>query len=114
LKLLFIILSGPEDIERARQGLRIARNIIREKLAKSLRLLFVGPGVRLLDPDNPHYDLVKNFLAEIVGHAYIAACAGNLRAFNLESKVDKNLVVFDDSTAVVAEAVSEGFTVITF
>ncbi|MDW7977663.1 MAG: hypothetical protein RMH74_02535, partial [Candidatus Caldarchaeum sp.] len=60
-KVLFIIASGPQEIERARQGLRIARNMAREKLA-TVKILFVGPGVYLLDPANPHYRLVQDYL----------------------------------------------------
>lgn len=114
-KILFIIVSGPDEIEKARQGLRIARNIVREKLAKEVRVLFLGPGTRLLDPSNKHYKLVSDYLMDLKeSGVYIAACAGNLRAYGLEEKLDRQLVMADDSTAVVAEAVANGFVTATF
>ncbi|MEM2236961.1 MAG: DsrE family protein [Candidatus Caldarchaeum sp.] len=114
-KILFIIVSGPAEIEKARQGLRIARNIVREKLAQEVRVLFVGPGAHLLDPSNTHYKLVCDYLTALKEKGvYVAVCSGNLRAYGLDEKVDKQLVIADDSTAVVAEAASTGFIVITF
>ncbi|MEM2872294.1 MAG: DsrE family protein [Candidatus Caldarchaeum sp.] len=114
LKVLFIIVSGPEEVERARQGLRIARNMAREKMAE-VKMLFIGPGVYLLDPQNPHYKMVKDYLTALnEAGAYVAACAGNLKAYNLYEKIDRNLVIADDSTSVVAEAAGKGYSVISF
>ncbi|MEM1943470.1 MAG: DsrE family protein [Candidatus Caldarchaeum sp.] len=114
MKFLFIIVSGPEEVEKARQGLRIARNMAREKMAE-VRMLFIGPGVHLLDPQNPHYKMVKDYLTALnEAGAYVAACAGNLKAYNLHERIDRNLVVADDSTAVVAEAAGKGYHVVSF
>lgn len=112
---LFIIVSGPEEIEKARQGLRIARNIAREKFVDEIRMLFLGPGARLLDPENPHYDIVRKYAGEMKEQGVrLLVCAGNLRAYNLYEKFDRSLFVADDSTAAVVEAVKEGLTVLTF
>ncbi|MEM1946883.1 MAG: DsrE family protein [Candidatus Caldarchaeum sp.] len=114
-KILFIIVSGPDEVEKARQGLRIARNIAREKLAKEVRVLFLGPGIYLLDPSNKHYKLVSDYLTALrESGVHVAACAGNLKAYGLEEKFDKKLVVADDAAAVVAEAASRGFITATF
>jgi len=114
LKVLFIILSGPDEIEKARQGLRIARNMARERMAE-VRMLFLGPGVHLLDPHNPHYKMVKDYLTALnEARAYVAACAGNLKAYNLDDKIDRNLVIADDSTTVVVEAAEKGYYVVSF
>ncbi|BAJ51212.1 hypothetical protein CSUB_C1361 [Candidatus Caldarchaeum subterraneum] len=114
-RILFVILSGPNDFEKARQGLRIARNIAKEKIATEVKLLFVGPGTTLLDPDNQHYDIVKHYATELnQAGARCTVCAGNLRVYKLEEKIDKNLFIADDSTAVVAEAALNGFTILTF
>ncbi len=114
-RILFVIVSGPEEFEKARQALRIARNIAREKFAEDVRILFVGPGVRLLAPSNSHYKLVNDYLTELNDlHVYVAVCTGNLKAYNLEEKINKHLVVTDDATAVVSEAASKGYTILTF
>ncbi|MEM4573583.1 MAG: DsrE family protein [Candidatus Caldarchaeum sp.] len=112
---LFIILSGPEEIEKARQGLRIARNMAREKIVNEIRMLFLGPGARLLDPDNIHYDLVRKYAAEMKEQGVkLLVCTGNLKAYNLYEKFDKSLFIADDSTATVVEAMTQGLAVLTF
>ncbi len=114
-KILFVVVSGPEEFEKARQALRIARNIARKKFAEDVRILFVGPGVRLLAPSNSYYKLVDDYLAELNDlHVYVAVCAGNLKAYNLEEKINKRLVIEDDATAVISEAASKGYTILTF
>ncbi|MDW8084402.1 MAG: DsrE family protein [Candidatus Caldarchaeum sp.] len=114
-RLLFVIISGPDQFEKARQALRIARNTAKERHAKEVRILFLGPGAKLLDPDNPHYDLVRKYASEMKeAGVYMAVCAGNLRAYGLYEKFDKTLFIADDSTAVVAEAASNKFIIMTF
>jgi hypothetical protein len=114
-RVLFVVLSGPSEVEKARQALRIARNMAKEKFVDDVRMLFVGPGTTLLDPSNPHYSLVENYLKALNElEVYVAVCAGNARAYNLDEKIDKQLVVMDDSTAVLAEAVAKGYVIVTF
>jgi hypothetical protein len=112
-RVLFVVLSGPSEVEKARQALRIARNMA--KFVDDVRMLFVGPGTTLLDPSNPHYSLIENYLKALNElKVYVAVCAGNARAYNLDEKIDKQLVVMDDSTAVLAEAVAKGYVIVTF
>lgn len=114
-RLLFVILSGPDEIEKARQGLRVARNAAKEGHVGEVRMLFLGPGASLLDPDNPHYELVKKYASEMKeAGVYLAVCAGNLRAYGLYEKFDKSLFIADDSTAVITEAAIKNFVIITF
>ena len=114
-KVLFVILSGPNEVEKARQALRIARNMAREKIVEDVRILFLGPGATLLDPSNPHYSLIENFLRALNQlKVYVAVCAGNAKVYNLEEKIDRQLVIMDDSMAVFAEAVEKGYSVATF
>jgi len=114
-RVLFVILSGPSEVEKARQALRIARNIAKEKFADDVRMLFVGPGTALLDPSNPHYPLVEHYLKALSElKVYVAVCAGNAKVYNLEEKIDRQLVIMDDSTAVLAEAVAQGYVIVTF
>ncbi|MEM4417848.1 MAG: DsrE family protein [Nitrososphaerota archaeon] len=113
--ILFVIVSGPNEFEKARQGLRAARNLKRGRLVEDVRVFFVGPGVLLLDRENENYGLVEEFLQAYKQYGVRAsACAGNLRVYGLEEKIDKNLVIADDTAAVLAEAVAEGLTIATF
>lgn len=114
-RVLFIILSGPDDIEKARQGLRIARNLAKEKHVAEITVLFLGPGAMLLDPSNPHYNLVKHYAEEMKQFGVkLLVCAGNLRAYNIYDKLNKNLFIADDSTAVIVEAIMQKFAIISF
>ena len=114
-KLLVIIVSGWEDFEKARQGLRVARNLARGGMVDGLGMLFLGPGVNLLDRTAENYSVVESFLKELREKGVvIRACHGNLRVYGLEDRFDKNLVVADDAATVVAEYISKGFAVATF
>ena len=114
-KLLIIIVSGWDSFERARQGLRIARNLMRGRMVDELSILFVGPGVSLLDTTAENYKTVESFLKELKEQGVLPrVCHGNLKVYGLEDKFDKQLVVTDDAATVVAEYVSKGFTVATF
>jgi hypothetical protein len=113
--ILIVIVSGPNEFEKARQGLRAARNLKKGRMVENVRVFFVGPGVSLLDRENKNYGLVEEFLKALKQHGVrVSACAGNLRAYGLEGKIDKNLVIADDTAAVIAEAVTEGLTIATF
>jgi len=113
--ILIVILSGPGEFERARQGLRMARNLKRGRMVDHVRVFFLGPGVQLLDRDNPVYTMVEQFLKSLKDLGILAsACAGNLRVYGIEEKLNKNLVIADDAAAVFAEAVAEGLTIATF
>lgn len=113
--LLVVILSGPTDFERARQGLRAARNLKRGNMLDVVRVFLLGPGVQLLDRESSIYPTMEEWLKTLraVG-VPVAACAGNIRAYGLEEKIDKNLVTADDTAAAFAEAVEQGLTIATF
>ncbi|MDJ0269990.1 MAG: DsrE family protein [Aigarchaeota archaeon] len=114
-KLLIIILSDHENYERARQGLRVARKIKRGNMLSEVKILFLGPGVKLLDKTDARYSNVEHFLKEYQQLGItILACAGNIRAYGLEEKIDRTLVIEDDAATVVAENVSKNYNVISF
>ena len=114
-KLLVIVMSGWDYFERARQGLRVARNLVRGRMVDELGVLFLGPGVLLLDITAKDYGTVERFLRELREHGVIVrACHGNLRVYGLEDKFDKSLVMADDAATVVAEHLARGFTIATF
>lgn len=114
-KILIVIISGWDSFEKARQGLRIARNMMRGKMLEELSMLFLGPGVTLLDTTAENYAIVERFLRELNELGVIPrVCHGNLKVYGLEDKFDKQLVVTDDAATVVAEHINRGFTVITF
>ncbi len=113
--ILLVILSGPGEFERARQGLRVARNLKRGRMVDHVRVFFLGPGVQLLDRDNPIYPMVESFLKSLRElNIPTSACAGNLRVYGIDEKLDKNLVIADDAAAVFAEAIAEAFTIASF
>lgn len=114
-KLLVVITSGWDSFERARQGLRIARNLVKGRMVDEVGILFVGPGVTLLDTSAENYGVVKRFLKELKEYGVLPrVCHGNLKVYGLENRFDKQLVVADDAATVVAEHISRGFTIATF
>ncbi|MEM3097057.1 MAG: DsrE family protein, partial [Nitrososphaerota archaeon] len=85
--LLVVIISGPAEFEKARQGLRAARNLKRGKMLDTVRVFLVGPGVLLLDRENIIYSSVEEWLKTLkeVG-VQVSACAGNIRVYGLQDK----------------------------
>ncbi len=61
------------------------------------------------------YHEVEMFLRELSNlGVMMSACAGNMRVYEIEDKIDKQLIVADDAATVVAEHVSKGLELVTF
>ena len=114
-KFLAIILSGWDGLERARQGLRVVRNLKRANMLSEVSILFLGEGVKLLDSKAENYPFVEKYLKEFSElRIRVYACQGNIKAYGLERNVDKNLVIMDDAATVIAEHVKNNFIVASF
>ena len=108
--ILAIILSGWEEMERARQGLRVARNIKRGNMLSSVSILFLGEGVKLLDRKAENYPFIEKYLREFQElQVNVYACQGNIKAYGLEDRVDRNLVIMDDAATVISEHIKNNF-----
>ncbi len=62
---MVIILAGNSDLDRARQGLALAKNAKELGFMADVRVLFFGPGVQLLDPGDMNYSQLESSLKEL-------------------------------------------------
>ncbi len=118
-KILFTIISGPEDINKARWGLRMALNTFThpygEKLIDQVRVLLFCDGVKLVDPSSRYYTEVKERIDDLVNAGInVVSCVSIAEPYGL---VEENKLLGIEcvhASAYVAQCVSEGFTTMTF
>ncbi len=114
-KLLVIILAGNNDLDRARQGLALAKNARKRDLMADVQVLFFGPGVQMLDPGDSNYSQLETNLKELsqlkVG---LSACVSNIRKYGLDEKMDRNLVMAEEAAFLIADRVKKGYQTISF
>lgn len=114
-KLLVVILAGPTDSERARQGLVFAKNARKMGLLDEVEVLFFGPGVQFLSDE---YDPEGEF-KRLVQENYelgspVSACVSNLRRYSLQEEVKEHNVLPEEAAFLISDAVKDGYEVVTF
>jgi hypothetical protein len=118
-KILFTIISGPEDINKARWGLRMALNTFThpygEKLIDEVRVLLFCDGVKQVDPAHRHYSDVKERIDDLVNAGIeVVSCVSIAEPYGLLEASKSLGVECVHASAYVAQCVSEGFTTMTF
>ncbi len=110
-----IILAGNSDLDRARQGLALAKNARKLGFVSDVRVLFFGPGVQLLDPEDMNYPQLESSLKELsqlkVG---VSACVSNIKKYGLDGRLDRNLVVAEEAAFLISDHVKKGYQTISF
>lgn len=118
-KLLFVILSGPENVNKIRWGLRMAFNIYThpygEKILDDVRVLLFCDGVKIVDPNNRHYEEFSKRLLDLtkVG-VEVTSCVSIAEPLGLFEDTISLGIECVHASVYVAQSVREGFTIITF
>ncbi|MFQ5951326.1 MAG: DsrE family protein [Candidatus Geothermarchaeales archaeon] len=114
-KLLVVLLTGKSDLFRARQALVFAKNAKRVGILQDVRFLFFGPGVELLDPEDPDTGEIRELVEELHQRGTaVSACVSNLRHFDLMDEVRKQNVFVEEASVLISELVKDGYQVMTF
>ena len=114
-KLLVVLLTGKSDLFRARQALVFAKNAKKVGILEDVRFLFFGPGVELLDLENPDTREIRDLMEELHQRGItVSACVSNLRHFGLMDQARKHNVFAEPASVLISELVKDGYQVITF
>ncbi len=118
-KLLFMILSGVDDINRARWGLRMALNTYThpygDKLIDEVRVLLFCDGVKLVDPSHRYYPEIKERLMDLTKAGIeVASCVSIAEPLGLVDEANSLGIECVHASAYVAQCVHDGFTTISF
>jgi hypothetical protein len=118
-KLLFVITSGPEEVNKVSWGLRMALNVhthpYGEKLIDEVRVLLFCGGVQIVDPDTPHYEELSKRLKDLTeAGVEVASCMSIAIPLGLKEETESLGIECLHASVYVAQCVSEGFTTITF
>ncbi len=109
-KALVIVLAGKNDVDRAQQGLVYAKSARNLKLLSHLKVLFLGPGVQLLDPDKEHYSWVEPLLKELGAlEVGVSACISNVGKYGLGDKLNRELVLAGEAAFLISDAIKNGY-----
>jgi len=118
-KLLFVILSGPEEVNKVSWGLRMALNTFKhpygEKILDDVKVLLFCGGVSIVDPGCPHH---KEFREKILNlkraGIEVVSCVSIAKPLGLEQEYETLGIELVHASVFVAEKVSEGYTIMTF
>jgi hypothetical protein len=118
-KLLFLIISGPSEINKVRWGLRMALNTFThpygDKLIDEVRVLLFCDGVKLVDSSNKCYSEVKQRLDDLLRVGIeVVSCVSIAEPLGLVDETKSLGVKCVHASAYVAQSVSEGFSTLTF
>ncbi len=118
-KILFMIISGPEDINKASWGLRMAHNTFThpygEQLIDEVRVLLFCDGVKLVDPSSRYYSEIKQRVEDLLQVGIeVVSCVSIAEPLGLVDLSNSLGVECVHASAYVAQSVSEGFNTITF
>lgn len=110
-RLAFLVVSGPDQIDRALPGLHMAERVKTQRGAE-VQVLFFGPGVRLLASGDPR---VKERVDALRAAGITPqACRGNAEMFSVVSEVEALDVQLSMAGQVVTGWAEQGYTVLTF
>jgi len=114
-KVLVIILAGRSDMDRAKQGLTFTRVAKKMNLLSDVKLLFFGPGVQLLDPEDGSYAELRPALRELTElGVQVSACVSNVAKYGLGETLDRELVVAEEAAALITDHVKRGYQLLSF
>jgi hypothetical protein len=118
-KILFMIISGIEEINKARWGLRMALNTFThpygEKLIDEVRVLLFCDGVKLVEPSSNHYIEIKNRIFDLINaDIEVVSCISIAEPLGLVDETNSLGIKCVHASAYVAKCVREGFNTITF
>ena len=118
-KILFVIISGPENINKARWGLRMAHNTFThpygERIIDEVRVLLFCDGVKLVDPSNRHHSKIKERIEDLINAGIeIVSCVSIAEPNGLVDVTNSLGIKCVHASAYVAQCVSESFTTMTF
>ena len=118
-KILFMIISGIEGINKARWGLRMALNTYThpygDKLIDEVRVLLFCDGVKLVDPSSQHYSEIRERILDLVQAGMdVVSCVSIAEPLGLVDETSSLGIECVHASEYVAKCVSEGFNTITF
>lgn len=118
-KLLFVILSGPEEVNKVSWGLRMALNTYThpygERKLDDVKVLLFCSGVSIVDPSNPHYGEFREKLLDLKrAGVEVASCVSIAEPLGLAEDTRALGIELVHASEFVAERVSEGYTIMTF
>lgn len=116
---MIVILSGPEEVNKVRWGLRMALNTYThpygDKLLDDVKVLLFCSGVGIVDSRNPHHGEFRERLLDLkragVG---VVSCVSIAKPLGLEEDTKALGIELVHASVFVAERVSEGYTIMTF
>lgn len=118
-KLLFLITSGVDDVNKVRWGLRMALNTFThpygEKLIDEVRVLLFCDGVKIVDPSNRHYGEIRERLLDLKKEGVkVVSCVSIAEPLGLIDDTSSLGIECVHASEYVARCVHEGFTTISF
>jgi hypothetical protein len=118
-KILFLLVSGLEDFNKVRWGLRMAYNVYThpygEKLIDEVKVLLFCDGVKIVDPAHRQYDEVKKRISDLIGAGIeVVSCVSIAEPLGLVESSNLLGIKCVHASAYVAGCVSNGYTTITF
>lgn len=112
-KLLVIILSGPGQEDKAKQGLIFTRDAKKLGMIGSIIVMFYGSGVEWLafDADKE----IRELLDELKSlNVPMVACSANIRELGLDLDVQEHGVKLIGAAVYVSDLLREGYATLTF
>lgn len=118
-KLLFVISSGLDDVNRVRWGLRMALNIhthpYGEKILDKVKVLLFCDGVKIVDRTNRHYEEISERLLDLTKTGVeVTSCISIAEPLGLVEDTISLGIYCVHASVYVAKSVKEGYTIITF
>jgi hypothetical protein len=118
-KILFVITSGPEEVNKVSWGLRMALNVhshpYGEKLVDEVKVLLFCGGVQIVDPSTPYYEELSKRLRDLTeAGVEVVSCMSIAIPLGLEEETRSFGIECVHASVFVAQCVSEGYTVMTF
>ncbi|MDP8012130.1 MAG: hypothetical protein RAK23_04860 [Thermoplasmata archaeon] len=111
-KILVIITSGKNDIDKAMSGMAFAYNAKINKYLDDIRIIFFGPSEELIASDIPE---VKEMLKKLNSTGMLMlACKSVSDRFNVTTKLTEMGIKIEYIGKIIVDHVKEGFVPMTF
>ncbi|MGC8663651.1 MAG: hypothetical protein ACP5SF_04060 [Thermoplasmata archaeon] len=111
-KILVIITSGKNDVDKAMTGMVFAYNAKVKKYLDDIRIMFFGPSEDLIASDDPE---IKDMLKKLKeAEMLMLACKSVSDKFHVTAKLSGMGITVDYVGKIIADHVREGFVPMTF